>query len=1276
MKALDHEIEMLRKRAEAALSHVPHTATSDSDAMLDAVRLVEELRVYQTELEIQNQDLKTAQIQTEAVMRKYRRMFEHLPLEGVIVDSQGFIVEANAVARKRFNLHRHVALQRRSVYQLFAFASRSNLYAALSHGLHEATVTQCQLLADNSGNTADADAHIMTLDPASLVDDERMLVLVDRTVERQLAIKHEEVRRSEARYRALFDGSKVPMLLIHPSTGTIVRGNEAALHFYGYEEAQFQKLCMSDISCHTTEETLAEMQQVKLEQQGHFFLSHRMSSGRAVPVEVHSGPIEIDGLTLLFSIVQDISERVRAQAAALESERILRTSIEAIDEAFVLYDPLDQLVYCNEKYKTLYDTSADLIVPGVTFEHLIRVGAERGQYLDAMGRIDDWVAERMAAHRSGNITVTQRIDSGQVLRILERRTVDGYTVGFRVDVTEIAQATESALLANQNYHNLLTAASEVSIIATDIDGVIQLFNRGAERMLGYSAAEVVGKTTAAALHLDSEVAQRAKQLQQELGYPINGVKVFTAKADREGQEHHEWTCVRKNGEQIFVSLVVTAVRSAKGEITGYLGISQDITQRKLAQASMQLNANVFTYAREGILIADQDANIIDVNAAFSRITGYERAETIGKNPKFLKSGRQGIDFYQGMWQSLSHHGHWEGEIWNRRKNGEVYAELLSISAIHDSEKRVVNYVALMTDISLQKAHERELEHIARYDALTGLPNRALLGDRLQQEMAHCLRRHTQLAVVFIDMDGFKQVNDLHGHDIGDELLIVLAHRMKAALREGDTLSRIGGDEFVAVLTGMEQAKDCEVVLSRLLAAAAEPVLAFSSVLQVSASIGVTLYPQDAASADQLLRHADHAMYQAKQAGKNRYHYFDIKDDAEIKSHRESLDEISLALDHEAMVLHYQPKVNMKTGRVVGMEALVRWQHPTLGILLPSQFLPTIKGHPLSIKLGNWVIRNAVRQLSEWNDAGLNFSVSVNIDALHLQQNTFVAKLSQTLGLYPNVQPNQLDLEVLETSAMDDIQRVTDIMRECCALGVGFSLDDFGTGYSSLTYLKRLPADLMKIDQSFVMGMVQDSDDFVIVEGVVSLARAFGRNVIAEGVETVSHGELLLALGCELGQGWGIARAMPAHEVPAWARAWQPDASWSAWNQAPLEDSYRDLVLADIKHRHWLRDIENYVTGKSETTPPFSVRQCPLGHWIGANVSARSAHPREFDTMRQAHERVHEVARDLVRLFLANENTEVRAILPTLNPLRDELIAAVRLLVSPPPTMRIPEQSIA
>jgi diguanylate cyclase (GGDEF)-like protein/PAS domain S-box-containing protein len=585
----------------------------------------------------------------------------------------------------------------------------------------------------------------------------------------------------------------------------------------------------------------------------------------------------------------------------------------------------------------------------------------------------------------------------------------------------------------------------------------------------------------------------------------------------------------------------------------------DITQRKEAEYNQKLAseekekhanelalaAKVFSHAREGIMISDAKGHIIEVNDTFTSITGYSRAEAIGQNPRILQSGRQSPEFYINMWQAILKEGYWSGEIWNRRKNGVEYAEIKTISAVYDEHGITTHYVALGNDITPMKEHQNQLEHIAHYDILTNLPNRVLLADRLSQAMSQCSRHKQSLAVVFLDLDGFKAVNDAYGHDVGDELLVALSVRMKKALRECDTLSRIGGDEFIAVLANLVTVEDCEPVVERLLLAASEPVTVCDVVLNISASIGVTLYPQDNADTDLLIRHADQAMYMAKELGKNRYHLFDTAQDDAVKVRRESLAAIRNALDTHQFVLYYQPKVNMKTGSVVGFEALIRWQHPKRGLLNPIEFLPVIENNPMMIEMGEWVIDSALTQISQWQSMELNFpvSTSVNIAAVQLQQPDFTDRLTTLLAAHPDIKPQYLELEVLETSALDDVNNVSTTMDTCMALGVKFALDDFGTGYSSLTYLRRLPASLIKIDQSFVRDMLDDADDLAIVEGVIALAKSFKRDVIAEGVETIEHGRALLKLGCDLAQGYGIARPMPASDIPAWTVNWKPDVSW-------------------------------------------------------------------------------------------------------------------------------------
>ncbi|WP_062059051.1 EAL domain-containing protein [Cellvibrio sp. OA-2007] len=580
-------------------------------------------------------------------------------------------------------------------------------------------------------------------------------------------------------------------------------------------------------------------------------------------------------------------------------------------------------------------------------------------------------------------------------------------------------------------------------------------------------------------------------------------------------------------------------------IEGEARLTSLAIEQSYAESRLHLAASVFTHANEGILITDAQGNIIETNEIFSQITGYSRDEVLGQNPRLLQSGRHSADFYTSLWSDLINKGDWHGEIWNKRKNGEIFAALMTISAVRDIHGIAQNYVNLFTDITPLKEHQHQLEYIAHYDALTGLPNRVLLADRLKQAIARCHRNEKSLAVVYLDLDGFKAVNDQHGHDMGDQLLVNIAHRLKEVLREGDTLARIGGDEFIAIMADLEGPNDHRTVLNRLLDVAAEPILLEQQLLRVSASIGATIYPQDNADADQLLRHADQAMYIAKQAGKNCYHLFDVAKDIATKHHRESIEHIRAALDKKEFVLFYQPKVNMRTGEIIGAEALVRWQHPERGILSPAAFLPVIEDHPLSIELGDWVIDTALQQISHWQAQGLNMPVSVNVGAQQLQQPKFAERLAQQLAQHPDVAADFLELEIVETSALKDIAEVAELMRECRALGVHFAVDDFGTGYSSLTYLKRLPAGLLKIDQTFVRDMLDDPDDLEIVKGIIGLANAFHRKVIAEGVETIAHGELLIPLGCELAQGYGIARPMPAADLPEWAANWQPHTRWTA-----------------------------------------------------------------------------------------------------------------------------------
>jgi diguanylate cyclase (GGDEF)-like protein/PAS domain S-box-containing protein len=456
---------------------------------------------------------------------------------------------------------------------------------------------------------------------------------------------------------------------------------------------------------------------------------------------------------------------------------------------------------------------------------------------------------------------------------------------------------------------------------------------------------------------------------------------------------------------------------------------------------------------------------------------------------------------------------------------------------------------VLSDISALKSVERQLKHLAHFDALTDLPNRLLKADRLQQAMAQARRTGQGLAVVYIDLDGFKSINDEFGHDAGDQMLVAVAGHMQQLLREGDTLARLGGDEFVAVLINLSDMHACAPLLDRLLVAAAEPVRFKDHLLQVSASLGVTFYPQaQEVQGDQLMRQADQAMYLAKQAGKNRYQAFNAEQETSLRGWHEDLHLIAQALHEGELVLHYQPKVNLRTGQLVGVEALIRWQHPEKGLLLPISFLPVVEDHALGIELGEWVIDTALGQIEAWQLQGLQVQVSVNVGARQLQQANFVARLSRLLARHADVNPADLMLEILETSALKDIPYASRVIEECHRMGVTFALDDFGTGYSSLTYLKRLRVASLKIDQSFVQNMLDDPDDLAILKGIIGLASAFKCDVIAEGVETVAHGTMLMQLGCDLAQGYCLAPPMPAQDLPGWATDWA--TAW--WSKSAID----------------------------------------------------------------------------------------------------------------------------
>ncbi|ABZ00707.1 EAL domain-containing protein [Pseudomonas sp. SbB1] len=536
---------------------------------------------------------------------------------------------------------------------------------------------------------------------------------------------------------------------------------------------------------------------------------------------------------------------------------------------------------------------------------------------------------------------------------------------------------------------------------------------------------------------------------------------------------------------------------------------------------------------------DKSGIITYVNEQFCDISGYSAQELIGQNHRILNSGQHPPEFFIDMWKKVSRGQVWKGEICNRKKDGSLYwVESTIVPMYDDASQRVQKYVSIRFDVTEKRKLLETLQWQAEHDELTGLPNRFLLSKALDQAIVKAKSQSSTVAVGVLDLDGFKQINDRYGHEIGDRLLVAVADRLKHSMRIEDTVARLGGDEFV-LISGVRDPKVLESALQRLLAALSAVYVIDGIGINISASIGVTLYPNDNENADTLLRHADQAMYKAKQSGRNCFYLFDVSKDKLIKSAFDSVIRVRQALHDGELCLHYQPKISLSSGAVIGFEALLRWQHPRDGLILPQYFIPLIEQSDLIVEIGEWVIDQALSQIEQWADLGHSWSVSVNIAALHLKKENFVKSLKFLLDSHPNVLPQMLDIEITESVVIEHLSHVTQCLIACQDLGVTFSLDDFGTGYSSLSYLKQLPTQSIKIDKSFIRDILIDKDSLGLTKAIIGLAKSFNREVIAEGVETVEHGVLLMNLGCDVAQGYGIAKPMPVEQVPSWVAKFVP-----------------------------------------------------------------------------------------------------------------------------------------
>ncbi|WP_183139111.1 bifunctional diguanylate cyclase/phosphodiesterase [Pseudomonas syringae group genomosp. 7] len=680
------------------------------------------------------------------------------------------------------------------------------------------------------------------------------------------------------------------------------------------------------------------------------------------------------------------------------------------------------------------------------------------------------------------------------------------------DITQLKQAQKQLQLSEEKFAKAFHASPDGLAITRQQDGMLLEVNEGFCRITGYSEQHCLEHSTFD-LGIWVDLSERSRLIEQLKRH--GSVRDFKARL--------------RNADG---SIRLCELSSHPLVITGddcLLTIARDITESRQMQEKLHLAATVFESTAEGVLITDTNQRINAVNRAFTEITGYSEAEAIGQTPRLLASGQHDSAFYASMWHQLAAEGHWQGEISNRRKDGELYPSWLTINAVRNKANRTTHFVAVFADISSLKHAQARLDYQAHHDPLTGLPNRTLFESRLQSALLHSEESGSLGAVLFLDLDRFKHINDSLGHPVGDLLLKGIAHRLKETLRDVDTVARLGGDEFIVLLPGLLQPSDAQSIANKLLACFNTPFEAGEHELYISPSIGSCVFPTDGNDVATLVKNADAAMYRSKAKGRNRVESY-THDLTTQASERIALEqELRRALDHNQLALAYQPKISLLTHTLVGAEALIRWSHPTFGEVPPEHFIPLAEENGMILQIGDWVLEQACRQMGEWRKTRQPFGpLSVNLAGAQLRQTNLVERIEQLLA-DNRLEPSCLQLEITEHFIMSQTQEALAVLHKLKTLGVQLAIDDFGTGYSSLSYLKRLPLDILKIDQSFIRGLPEDTHDAAIVRAIIARGRSMQLTVIAEGVENSEQQQFLTSEGCEQIQGYIISLPLQPEE---------------------------------------------------------------------------------------------------------------------------------------------------
>ncbi|MGZ5049564.1 MAG: bifunctional diguanylate cyclase/phosphodiesterase [Methylobacter sp.] len=1130
--------------------------------------LLEDIKIYQAELEVQNEELRQNHLIAENAMRRFGNLFNWLPLPALVVDDLGVVLECNEMASQRFKLSRH-HLRSHFFLRLIKKQDQGRVQRVMAETKDRGKAVICNVCL-HSSDTSEliADIHTTLLPEIRQLSPQYLVTIVDQT---QSIAQRKALEASRRHFMAYFDGAPLGMAAINPDQGWL-EVNQQFCILSGYERGELMRMTWLELTYpDDIEHDVARFNGLLSGETDGYELEKRLirKDGNIVDVRVAArGLRRPDGhLDYLVIIVEDISSRKLAERMVIERDQALKTQAlqlrERVKELRTIY-AISRAAQQMTDNDTFLAEVLQLIPPGMLYPEDTGVSITLCGKTTATGNASQLLARLSSpiivdGELLGEIVIGYAkphddIDKGPFFNE-EQALIEGIAEQIGRLYSHL-QNEQQRMLTDQRNAALLSLTTMAPTMTEP--ELLKFALEQAEALTGSIIAY------AHFIHDDQEHiifgawstnTVTACQAIEDSHYPISRVGIWADSFRLKKPIIHDdyaalgQTCGLPDGhvqlsrhmsvpvmEGNKVMMIIGVGNKAKpyneGDLTMLEIIANNtwaLLQRNRSQRRLELHAEVFGSSQEAVVITDAACKILSVNEAFSRITGYALEEAVGQTPRLLKSNKHDSDFYQTMWRQITAKGHWQGEIWNRRKNGEVYPQWLGITAVKSDKGEVSEYIGICMDISDYKAAQARIEYLAHHDSLTDLCNRTLLRDRFKYAKAYAHRQDTMVGVVFLDLDHFKNINDSLGHPMGDKLLLQVASRLLDCVREIDTVSRLGGDEFVILLNDIRSYDNIADISQKILNVLSQPFSIDDNTLNVTCSIGACLWPNDGEDFDTLLKKADTVLYQAKSLGRNNYQFFTEDMNEKVVRRMKLESEMRQGLGMNQFFLHYQPQFDITSDRMIGVEALVRWQHPALGTVSPGEFIPVAEESGFIVDLGHYILRQACLQMVQWLEEGYQFRVAVNVSYAQFMRNNLLQMVLDTL-LETGLPPQCLELELTESILAAQPEKILLVIRKLKELGVHFSIDDFGTGYSSLSYLKRFAVDKLKIDQSFIHDVPGDPEDEAIVYAIINLAHSLKIECIAEGVETQKQADYLRSMCCKQIQGYLFSKPLSVIQI--------------------------------------------------------------------------------------------------------------------------------------------------